>query len=893
MADVFFSYKSEDRGVVEDIVRALEAEGLSVWWDQGIAPTSDWRSEIHKQLMAAKVVVVAWSKASTDLDSGKWVVQEAEEAERTGRLVPVLIDPVLPPLGLRHIQAIDLLDWHGEQEDPRWRNLRDTIVARLEGRSVAINSPENNLAATAMSLLKGREALLLLVLGLAAIVISVGASFGLSVSLGIVVGLVLAYFSLNTLLQRRRGERAAATFLRRAFAVSRVTIAANILVWTTAIAAGAWPLAKPAIFPDLSVAVYDELKTPIEQAQVSLSLGDKFVRLPLDENGVARVSYPLWWGPLEGVLTVRHNDYEATRPFVRGVGQRFEDLAIGVPSGVERLRISHLTLNELAIDALLQGDFPQGLAEAFPRIAGVVRNAVWDEASTYVALFDTLQSAGGMIIPPEAQEGDVSSIPSFDFQASYSGVRWPQYVLATFPADFSSGIDGCPVDTPLDGHYRLHLANSDGYIAAHSFGPDLNSTDATKLAVSSAGGELDQQGRFLGSLHRLVDHEFLSRAIRGVTSFDETYQREEVIRSVTSYLVDRQLPPGIVEARLDLAVDPNVCAGGFVSITIWIPPATLRVSIIQNISDETLPISSIISRTVARDGIDEWTSQDEEAAIVSAHWALGVLAPGEALVVPRRLQLPGYLTPRQVAAQLARTQGSPLRLNVANRTFMSFEDTEGPSEAEQDPSAARGLTILSGQIAPARSGQFYTDPDPVTRYVVGPSIEGIAIAINGVEFPLRDDGGRTLAVRAGYEFGSCPFVYASAYGSEVMLNRGSILNNRIRAQSEGTETLYLGPSVGRIEIREIERETSHIDSVRLIVRNRDGDDRAYLPSEPRLARQDGLRTVLQQGDAIELRFPDYTPHPDDVAVFLQATGFYVPLPASPSEMAALSRAGFR
>ena len=36
MSDVFLSYASEDRGRVAVIVSALEASGLSVWWDRAI-----------------------------------------------------------------------------------------------------------------------------------------------------------------------------------------------------------------------------------------------------------------------------------------------------------------------------------------------------------------------------------------------------------------------------------------------------------------------------------------------------------------------------------------------------------------------------------------------------------------------------------------------------------------------------------------------------------------------------------------------------------------------------------------------------------------------------------------------------------------------------------------
>jgi serine/threonine-protein kinase len=53
MADVFVSYKAEDRARVEPLVQALEAEGLSVWWDARVGGGEAWREAIAEQLNAA------------------------------------------------------------------------------------------------------------------------------------------------------------------------------------------------------------------------------------------------------------------------------------------------------------------------------------------------------------------------------------------------------------------------------------------------------------------------------------------------------------------------------------------------------------------------------------------------------------------------------------------------------------------------------------------------------------------------------------------------------------------------------------------------------------------------------------------------------------------------
>ena len=46
MSDVFLSYKAEDRKRVRPLVAALEAEGLTVWWDAHIEAGAAWRQTI-------------------------------------------------------------------------------------------------------------------------------------------------------------------------------------------------------------------------------------------------------------------------------------------------------------------------------------------------------------------------------------------------------------------------------------------------------------------------------------------------------------------------------------------------------------------------------------------------------------------------------------------------------------------------------------------------------------------------------------------------------------------------------------------------------------------------------------------------------------------------------
>ena len=136
MADVFVSYKAEDRRRVEPLVRALESDGLSVWWDAHIGGGDHWRETILDHLESARCVIVVWSRRSVTR-SGEFVQDEASRAQRRGTYLPVRIDKVQPPLGFGECQALDLSGWHGDTDDPRYDAVRRAASSRLGAEPAA------------------------------------------------------------------------------------------------------------------------------------------------------------------------------------------------------------------------------------------------------------------------------------------------------------------------------------------------------------------------------------------------------------------------------------------------------------------------------------------------------------------------------------------------------------------------------------------------------------------------------------------------------------------------------------------------------------------------------------------------------------------------------------
>jgi hypothetical protein len=128
---IFISYKREDLAAVQQLVQGLRDEGLSVWWDQDIAPDAPWEATIERELKAAKVVIVAWSAAAVDSENVK---AEARYARTQGKLIQVFVQRCAPPLFFGERQGVDLSGWSGYAKDRRFQTVLDAVRALLAGR---------------------------------------------------------------------------------------------------------------------------------------------------------------------------------------------------------------------------------------------------------------------------------------------------------------------------------------------------------------------------------------------------------------------------------------------------------------------------------------------------------------------------------------------------------------------------------------------------------------------------------------------------------------------------------------------------------------------------------------------------------------------------------------
>ncbi len=107
---VFLSYARDDVDVARRVAEHLLANNHVVWWDHHLHGGSRFATEIDYELKQAEAVVVLWSDRSVQ---SAWVQDEAAEGRDSGRLVPVTLGSVKPPLGFRQFHTIELGDWNG------------------------------------------------------------------------------------------------------------------------------------------------------------------------------------------------------------------------------------------------------------------------------------------------------------------------------------------------------------------------------------------------------------------------------------------------------------------------------------------------------------------------------------------------------------------------------------------------------------------------------------------------------------------------------------------------------------------------------------------------------------------------------------------------------------
>ena len=137
---VFLSYARADQEQAAQLVMALEAAGLSLWWDARIEGGAAFAKSIEAALEECDAVIVVWSAKSVGSD---WVLDEAAKGRDLHKLVPVSFDGTAPPLGFRQYQSLSLSHWKGSPDAAEIAN----VVRGVQAAARKSQHPASALAA--------------------------------------------------------------------------------------------------------------------------------------------------------------------------------------------------------------------------------------------------------------------------------------------------------------------------------------------------------------------------------------------------------------------------------------------------------------------------------------------------------------------------------------------------------------------------------------------------------------------------------------------------------------------------------------------------------------------------------------------------------------------------
>ena len=142
MADVFISYKKEDRVLAERVEAALLRNGFTVWWDKSLTPRENWDVVVEREATAAKAILVIWTPRAV---VSEWVRIEASFGKERRKLVPIMAEKCELPLFFKLTQFADVRGWAGEDSHSGWRQaiswISDLVYVGGRAKQHSVQSP--------------------------------------------------------------------------------------------------------------------------------------------------------------------------------------------------------------------------------------------------------------------------------------------------------------------------------------------------------------------------------------------------------------------------------------------------------------------------------------------------------------------------------------------------------------------------------------------------------------------------------------------------------------------------------------------------------------------------------------------------------------------------------
>jgi len=298
----------------------------------------------------------------------------------------------------------------------------------------------------------------------------------------------------------------------------------------------------------------------------------------------------------------------------------------------------------------------------------------------------------------------------------------------------------------------------------------------------------------------------------------------------------------------------------------------LLVAVLENISSQPIRIGSARVRDQSsvqrvRDGTTEsailQTAPVKEASLFPPE----ILAPGEKLLVPLRFRSVYHETELWEFgnSRTRHREDVEADLTGVDAVYLPEYSVRGPQLFSIDRS-----TFLAFVDKPSVRDAF------TKEYIFGPSYQLDSIEVDGANMSLRQYNPKNVVIRSGSESGSCPYIFTYSGTDHKWTSEGTILFGFNRRAREATDSLSLRRFDGRIVIREMEAETSFIESLHVIEECADGSKHVLYPENRSLRNDDKDYVILKKGEELSVTFTSPQASLCQGRHTLIARGFYLP-----------------
>lgn len=123
----------------------------------------------------------------------------------------------------------------------------------------------------------------------------------------------------------------------------------------------------------------------------------------------------------------------------------------------------------------------------------------------------------------------------------------------------------------------------------------------------------------------------------------------------------------------------------------------------------------------------------------------------------------------------------------------------------------------------------------------------------------------------------CPYVFTYDASRGGWFLDTTIIYGLSRKELEEIQARPLRHFDGRLIVREVESEISHLDQISIVVTDQDGQSHVLRPQIKSLRYSDSNYLVLRHGDEIYLTFDGFEQMKGSINFRIEAKGYYMPL----------------